>query len=53
MNRINKYCLTWILYAAIAAVVALPAYAQAQVVDEYDYQPDQVSVCRPGIQLTM
>lgn len=52
MNRISKHCLTWILYAAIAAVAALPGYAQAQVVDEYEYKADQVYVIRTALGIT-
>jgi len=52
MNCISKHCLAWILYAAVAAVAALPAYARAQVVDEYEYKPDQVYPIRTALGIT-
>ncbi len=57
MNRTSKHCLAWILHAAIASVVvlpiyALPMYAHAQVVDEYEYQPNKVYPIRAALGIT-
>lgn len=52
MNRISKHCLAWILYGAIASVAALPTAAHAQVVDEYEYQPDRVYPIRTALGIT-
>jgi type IV secretion system protein VirB9 len=49
MNRLSKHCLAVILHAAIIGV-ALPA--SAQVVQQYEYEPDRIYEVRTGLGIT-
>lgn len=49
MNRLSKHCLAVILHAAIAGA-ALPA--SAQVVQQYEYEPDRIYEVRTGLGIT-
>ena len=49
MNRLSKHCLAVILHAAIIGV-ALPA--SAQVVQQYQYEPDRIYEVRTGLGIT-
>lgn len=49
MNRLSKHCLAMILHAAIIGV-ALPA--SAQVVQQYEYEPDRIYEVRTGLGIT-
>ena len=49
MNRLSKHCLAVILHAAIIGA-ALPA--SAQVVQQYEYEPDRIYEVRTGLGIT-
>lgn len=49
MNRLSKHCLAVILHAAIMGA-ALPA--SAQVVQQYEYEPDRIYEVRTGLGIT-
>lgn len=49
MNRLSKHCLAAILHVA-AAGAALPA--SAQVVQQYEYEPDRIYEVRTGLGIT-
>ena len=49
MNRLSKHCLAVILHVAIIGV-ALPA--RAQVVQQYEYEPDRIYEVRTGLGIT-
>lgn len=49
MNRLSKRCLAGMLYLAIPCVVFS---AGAQVVQEYEYQPDRIYQVRTGLGIT-
>ena len=49
MNRLSKHCLAVILHVAIIGV-ALPA--SAQVVQQYEYEPDRIYEVRTGLGIT-
>lgn len=49
MNRLSKHCLAVILHMAIISV-ALPA--SAQVVQQYEYEPDRIYEVRTGLGIT-
>lgn len=49
MNRLSKHCLAVILHAAVVGA-ALPA--SAQVVQQYEYEPDRIYEVRTGLGIT-
>lgn len=49
MNRLGQHCLT----AAFCVAVVVAAFpARAQVVQEYDYEPDRIYPVRTGLGIT-